>query len=257
MGGEAARRARVVGGPPHREDRLAASEGVDHSIAPRPIPPRRGRWATRRTVVHAIVIVAGLVPACWAIYGASSDLLLGTRHFGSNPIKEIEHFTGDWTLRFLVLTLLVTPARRITGFNALARYRRTFGLLAFTYVSLHLITYTGLDIALSWSDLVADVIKRPYITIGMAGFLLFLPLAVTSTRGWIRRLGRRWTLLHRAVYAIVILGTIHFWMSVKKDVTDPLVFALVFASLLGWRAWMAWRRRADDAMVVARERSAA
>lgn len=254
MGREAARRVDVAGGPPHRKDRPARGDGADHSIAPPAIPPRGRRRPGRQTLIHAAVIAVGLVPALWAVYGASSDLLFGTRHFGSNPIKAIEHFTGDWTLRFLALTLAVTPARRLTGINALARYRRTFGLLAFTYVSLHLLTYAGLDIALSWSDLVADVIKRPYITIGMAGFLLFLPLAVTSTRGWIRRLGRRWTVLHRAVYVIVILGTIHFWMSVKKDITDPLLFALIFALLLGWRAWMTWRRRSSGALASARER---
>jgi sulfoxide reductase heme-binding subunit YedZ len=230
----------VATAPAVRPHRTSARDGI---------PTRRPRRRiTRQTVVHALVVVLALVPAAWAIYGVVSDVFLGTRHFGSNPIKAVEHYTGDWTLRFLALTLAVTPARRITGWNRLARYRRTFGLLAFTYVSLHLLTYAVLDVELSWGDLVADVIKRPYITIGMAGFLLFLPLAVTSTRGWIRRLGRRWTVLHRAVYVIVVLGTIHFWMSVKKDITDPLAFATIFGALLAWRAFTAWNGSRPSAL---------
>lgn len=188
------------------------------------------------------MVALGLLPALWGAGAAVSDLHFGTRYFGANPIKEIEHFAGGWILRFLALTLAISPARRIFGVNGLAPYRRTFGLLAFVYAGIHLLVYAVLDVELSARDLVTDVAKRPYITIGMAGFLLLVPLAVTSTNGWIRRLGRRWGALHRAVYLVPILGTVHFWMSVKRDVTRPLAYALVFAALLLWRAWEATRR---------------
>jgi sulfoxide reductase heme-binding subunit YedZ len=189
----------------------------------------------KRDALHLLVVIVGLVPAGYAVYGVLSDVFLGTRHFGSNPIKEVEHFTGDWILRFLAATLAVTPIRRLTSWNWLARYRRSFGLLAFTYASLHLLTYFVLDVELSWTDLVDDVADRIYITIGMAAFALLVPLAVTSTKAMIRRLGKRWVVLHRAIYVIVVLGVIHFWMSVKKDITDPLIFAVIFGVLLAYR----------------------
>jgi methionine sulfoxide reductase heme-binding subunit len=209
----------------------------------------------KQRAIHAIVVLAALIPAGWAIYGVLSDLFLGTRHFGSNPIKDVEHFTGDWILRFLVLTLAITPARRLTGWNWLARYRRSFGLIAFSYATLHLLVYFVLDVELSWSDMVEDVADRLYITIGMTAFALMIPLAITSTKAMIRRLGRRWTLIHRAIYVIVVLGVIHFWMSVKKDVTDPIVFAAIFAVLLGYRGWLAQHRVIPRTPSAARETS--
>jgi methionine sulfoxide reductase heme-binding subunit len=204
------------------------------------VPPR---W------LRPLVFAVSLLPAVWVAAAIASDFFTGTRLLGSNPIKEAEHFTGRWVLRFLMFTLAVTPIRQTLGWNWLQRYRRMLGLFAFAYALLHLSIYFLLDLELAWGDLWADVVKRPYITIGMAAFLLLLPLAVTSTAKMVKRLGgKRWAALHRSIYVIVVLGTIHFWMAVKRDITLPLVFAAIFAVLLGYRV-VAWRRRRETAAV--------
>ena len=187
------------------------------------------------------LIVASLLPAAYAIFGLASDILRGTRLFGSNPVKAGEHFLGDWTLRFLVLTLTITPLRQMLGWNWLAKRRRTLGLFAFAYGVLHWLVYILLDIQLDFNELVTDVIKRPYILIGSLGLLLMLPLALTSTKKMIARLGgKRWNRLHKLVYVAAVLGVIHFWMSVKADIRDPLTFAVIFAALFVYRIWK-WR----------------
>ena len=199
-------------------------------------------WSPPRWL-RPVVFVACLIPAAWVIAAIASDFFQGTRLLGSNPIKEAEHYTGRWVLRFLVLTLSVTPVRQTLGWNWLQRYRRMLGLFAFAYATLHLSIYFFLDLELAWGDLAADIVKRPYITIGMAAFALLVPLAVTSTAKMVKRLGgKRWAALHRLIYVIVVLGTIHFWMAVKRDITDPLIFAVIFAFLLGYRV-VQWRRR--------------
>lgn len=199
-------------------------------------------WSPPRWL-RPVVFAVSLVPAAWVIAAIASDFFHGTRLLGSNPIKEAEHFTGRWVLRFLMFTLAVTPIRQTSGWNWLQRYRRMLGLFAFAYATLHLSIYFFLDLELAWGDLGADIIKRPYITIGMAAFLSLVPLAVTSTARMVKRLGgKRWVALHRSIYVIVVLGTIHFWMAVKRDITDPLIFAVIFAFLLGYRL-VAWRRR--------------
>jgi methionine sulfoxide reductase heme-binding subunit len=204
------------------------------------VPPR---W------LRPLVFAVSLLPAVWVAAAIASDFFTGTRLLGSNPIKEAEHFTGRWVLRFLMFTLAVTPIRQTLGWNWLQRYRRMLGLFAFAYALIHLSIYFLLDLELAWGDLWADVVKRPYITIGMAAFLLLLPLAVTSTAKMVKRLGgKRWAALHRSIYVIVVLGTIHFWMAVKRDITLPLVFAAIFAVLLGYRV-VAWRRRRETAAV--------
>lgn len=201
-----------------------------------------GAWVPPRWLRAALFVVS-LIPAVWVVFALASDYFNGTRLLGSNPIKEAEHFTGRWVLRFLIVTLAVTPIRQTLGWNWLQRYRRMFGLFAFAYATLHLSIYFLLDLELVWGDLWADIVKRPYITIGMAAFLLLVPLAATSTAKMVKRLGgKRWARLHRAVYVVVVLGTIHFWMAVKRDITLPLVFALIFAVLLGSRL-VKWRRR--------------
>ena len=162
---------------------------------------------------------------------------------GADPIKTVTHTTGLWTLRLLLATLAVTPLRRLFGWAQIAPYRRTLGLLAFSYVSVHLLTYAVLDLWGAWDTLLEDIAKRPYITVGFAGFLMLLPLAITSTRAWIRRLGKRWVQLHRLVYAAGMAGCLHFLWLVKKDVREPLIYAGVLAALLGVRLWF-WLRAA-------------
>ena len=199
---------------------------------------REPRW------FPALLIVASCVPVTLALAGMGSDLVAGTRFFGSNPIKDGEHFLGEWTLRFLIATLAVTPLRALLGWNWLAKHRRTMGLFAFGYVMVHWLTYALLDVQLDWGDLMKDLMKRPYIMFGMGGLVLMVPLAITSTKNMIRRLGgKRWYRLHQLVYVIPVLGVIHYWMAVKKDIADPLMFAAIFAGLGLWRLWI-WRRRA-------------
>ncbi len=190
-----------------------------------------------------VLLAASLLPAAFAVYGLASDVLRGTRVFGSNPIKEGEHFLGEWTLRFLVLTLAVTPLRQALGWNWLAKHRRTLGLVAFTYGLMHWLVYILLDIQLDFGEMVTDIAKRPYILVGSLALFLMLPLALTSTKKMIARLGgRRWNRLHKLVYVASVLGVVHFWMSVKADITNPLIFALLFAALFAYRIWK-WRAK--------------
>jgi sulfoxide reductase heme-binding subunit YedZ len=203
------------------------------------------RWI--RWVLKPTVLAAGLLPLLVLIWRAFNAAL------GANPLLEITHETGDWTLRFIVITLAITPVRRLTGWHALIRFRRMFGLYAFFYGSLHFLIYViadrfaGLDFRdgiWAWSTargLVAsiweDVYKRPYITVGFIGLAAMAPLAVTSTTGWIRRLGgRNWNRLHRLIYATAIAGVIHYWWLVKADILHPAIYASLVALLLGFRA---------------------
>lgn len=207
-------------------------------------------WAKVRAVPQprwfpAVLIVACCVPGLLAIGAMASDILTRTRYFGSDPVKEGEHFLGEWVLRFLIATLCVTPLRQLLGWNWLAKHRRTLGLFAFATLTLHWLTYALLDVQLNWADLTKDLMKRPYIMIGMAGLVLMLALALTSTRNSIRRLGGKWwNRLHALVYPICVLGVIHFWMSVKKDISDPLMYASIFVVLFAYRMWKWFSRRA-------------
>ncbi len=201
----------------------------------------RAKW------LYPAIFALSLAPFLFIAFAIASDFFQGTRYLGSNPIKEAEHMSGKWALRFLALTLAVTPAIRLTRQGWLVRYRRTFGLFTFFYACVHLTIYSVLDVELSWGEMLEDVAKRLYITIGMTALVLMIPLAVTSTKGWIKRLGNtRWRALHRAIYVIAPLGLVHYWMSVKKDITEPAVFGLVFALLLGWRVWSARRKLASQ-----------
>lgn len=177
-----------------------------------------------------LVFAASLLPLAWLGWQAAYGSL------GVNPVETLNRTLGDWALRFLLLALAVTPLRQWTGWAPLARLRRMMGLFAFFYVSLHLASYVGVDLFFDWAALWKDVVKRTYITLGMGCFVLLLPLAVTSTDGMIRRMGgKAWRKLHRLVYPAAILGVAHFWMMVKADLREPLVYALVLALLLGWR----------------------
>lgn len=159
---------------------------------------------------------------------------------GANPIEAIEMRTGWWTLTFLFITLAVTPVRRLTGWNRIIKLRRMLGLFAFFYGTLHVSAFIGLDFFFDWGLIIAEIVERPWITVGMASWLLLVPLAVTSTKGWVRRLGgRRWAMLHRLVYVAAAGGTLHFYWAVKQDTSQPLLYAAILAVLLGLR--LAWR----------------
>lgn len=190
-----------------------------------------------RIVKGQIAVVAlGLAP----LVGLAVSAGLGD--LGANPVETIERTTGIWTLRLLLASLAVTPARRILGWAWLAPYRRTLGLLAFGYACVHLLTYAVVDLWGAWDTLVEDVLERPYITVGLAGFLLLVPLAITSTRAWMRRLGRRWVMLHRLVYAAAVAGCLHFLWLVKADHREPLIYAGILGVLLAARLWPLVRR---------------
>lgn len=168
----------------------------------------------------------------------------GVYGLGANPIERLLHHSGWWTLFLLLATLAITPLRRLTGRNELVKLRRPMGLFAFFWATVHLGTYAGLDQVLDWRFILEDVAERPFITVGMAAWVILLALAATSTRGWIRRLGKRWTLLHRTVYLAAILGVVHFYWRVKADTREPLVFAAVLLVLLALRvSWTKWAAR--------------
>lgn len=181
------------------------------------------------------MFAAALGPAAYLAYGVFADTL------GANPIDAITDETGTWTLRFLVLTLLVTPLRRVTGWNALVKYRRMLGLFAFFYGTLHFLTYIWLDQFFDVGEIAKDIAKRPFITVGFTAFVLMVPLALTSTAGWIRRLGgRKWNLLHRLVYVSAVAGVVHYLWLVKADISRPVRYGVIVATLLAARAWWAW-----------------
>ena len=189
-------------------------------------------------VLKWAVFAAALSPAAWLVYGFFTDNL------SANPIDYITDTTGLTALSCLVATLAVTPLRRLTGWNALITLRRMLGLFAFFYACLHLTTWAVIDQFFNVSGMAADIVKRPWVTIGMTTFLLLLPLAITSTAGWIRRLGKRWLQLHRLVYVAGVTAVIHFWWVVKADFREPRLFALALAILLSFRAWWSWRASA-------------
>jgi sulfoxide reductase heme-binding subunit YedZ len=169
---------------------------------------------------------------------------------GANPIEVITHSTGDWILIFLLITLSITPLRKLTGQLWLIRYRRMFGLFAFFYATLHFVTYIWLDKSFDLHEIWADVLKRRFITVGFTAFVLLIPLALTSTQGWIRRLGgKRWQTLHRLIYVSAIAGVTHYWWLVKADITKPAEYALVLSLLLGYRLVVRVRRRTERAAV--------
>ncbi len=184
------------------------------------------------------VFIAALGPLAYLVYGVFADTL------GANPIDAITDETGTWTLRFLTLTLLVTPLRKWTGWNALIRFRRMLGLFAFFYGTLHFLTYLVLDKFFAFDEIVADIVKRPFITVGFTAFVLMIPLALTSTAGSIRRLGgKRWNLLHKLIYLSAIGGVVHYLWLVKSDISRPARYGAVVGILLAARVWFAYNAR--------------
>ena len=183
------------------------------------------RWTK---VVVFLLCLAPLAVLGWAAYKSN---------LGPNPIEFITHATGDWTLRFLAITLAVTPLRKLLRLPDLIRFRRMLGLFAFFYGCLHLTTYVWLDKFFDWPEMVKDIAKRPFITAGFTGWALMLPLALTSTTGWIRRLGgKRWRALHRAVYVSAMAGVVHYYWLVKSDVRKPVMYGTIVGLLLIYRA---------------------
>jgi methionine sulfoxide reductase heme-binding subunit len=170
-----------------------------------------------------------LTPVVWLGYDAYTGSL------GANPIEVITHWTGDSTIIFLLITLTVTPLRKISGWNEAIKFRRMIGLFAFFYACLHFTTYIWLDQFFDFPGILKDVAKRPFITVGFASFVFLIPLAVTSTSAMVRRLGKRWQKLHLAIYVIAAAGVIHYWWLVKKDIRWPLIYGTVLVVLLGYR----------------------
>jgi methionine sulfoxide reductase heme-binding subunit len=194
-----------------------------------------------RFLYKPLVFIASLLPLGWMVCGAFGWL---GQSLGPDPVKRLEHFCGQTALNFLMITLLVSPLRELAKLPQLLRLRRMLGLFAFFYVLLHFIIYAVLDQELNIRSVIADVAKRPYITIGFAALLMLIPLAITSTNRMMRRLGRRWQKLHRLVYVIAVLGVWHYYWQVKRDVREPLLYAAILAVLLGYRYVRWWRQRA-------------
>ena len=193
------------------------------------------------TQLKVALFLASLIPLTrlgW--YGYSGQL-------GANPIEFITRSLGTWTLAFLLITLSITPLRKLSGWSWLVKLRRMAGLFAFFYALLHFITYIWLDQFFDLSSIYKDVIKRPFITIGFAAFIMLIPLAITSTNAMMKKLGgKRWQMLHRLIYLIAIFGVLHYWWLVKKDITQPLVYAVVLAALLGYRVWLKWEKNSPS-----------
>jgi len=212
---------------------LAAGHARPSPPISRPAASWRNPPARAIAGIKAVVFVLALLPLARLVAGFALDRL------GVNPIETITRSTGTWTLVFLLVTLSVTPLRRLSGLHGLLRLRRMLGLFAFFYACLHFTTYVWLDQFFDWRGIVKDIAKRPFVTVGFAAFVLLIPLAATSTNAMIRRLGAaRWQALHRLVYAIAVLGVVHYWWLVKKDVTQPALYAAVLAVLLGYRVAM-------------------
>lgn len=196
---------------------------------------------TIRRVYKPLVHLLCLLPLLKLAAGAFG---IAGVSLGADPVAYVLHSLGEWGLRFLVITLAVTPLRFMLGQPWLLNFRRMFGLYAFTYVLLHFTVWLMLDQGMYWPGILQDIGKRPFITIGFAAFLMLIPLAATSTNKMMRRLGKRWQKLHRLVYVIAVLGVWHFWWLVKKDITEPAIYAAIVAFLLGYRYWRHVRKQA-------------
>jgi len=206
-------------------------------LLPARLSPKQG------TILKVVLFILSLGPFARLAVGAF------TNNLGTNPVELLTRSTGTWTLVFLCITLGVTPVRKLTGWNWLSQYRRMFGLFAFFYVSLHFTTYIWFDQYFDVQSIVKDVIKRPFITVGFAAFLLLIPLAITSNNYLTRKLGaKRWQALHRLVYPICILGVVHYWWLVKRDLTQPIIYAVIVALFLIAR--LIWRKQKPKARPV-------
>jgi sulfoxide reductase heme-binding subunit YedZ len=191
----------------------------------------------RIVLLKRIIFIAALIPAAMLVYYAVQGDLT------ANPIEFITHFTGDWAIRFLVITLAITPLRRLTGWNPIIRLRRMLGLFSFFYATLHFLTWFVLDWFFNFRQMAEDIVMRPFITLGMATFVMLLALALTSTQNSIRRLGRKWTQLHRLIYVAAVTALFHFWLARKTVVLQFEVLLVAAVLLLGFRVWWTLRTR--------------
>ena len=193
-----------------------------------------------RRIWKPVVFLLCLLPALLVV----TDAFELTGRLGANPVEEIQDRFGNWALRLIMITLAVTPLRRLTGWGWLSRFRRMLGLFTFFYVAMHFLTWLILDQGVQVSAILEDLVERPFITLGFTAFIMLTALAATYTDGMRRRLGRRWQTLHNATYVIAILGVWHYWWQVKQDITEPLIYAVILAVLLGARiVWNLQRRR--------------
>jgi methionine sulfoxide reductase heme-binding subunit len=194
--------------------------------------------------LKVFVFLMALIPLVKMGFNEYQDAL------GANPIEKITRTTGYWTLSYLLITLSVTPFRKLLGWQWLVRLRRMLGLFAFFYGSLHFLTYLVVDQFFDWDGILKDIDKLPYITVGFPTFILMLPMVITSTNAMIKKLGgKRWKQLHRLVYVCAIGGVVHYWWLVKKDLTNPIIFAVLLAILLGYRVVFAWLNSSKQRMV--------
>ncbi len=190
----------------------------------------------KTAIIKGLLVLLGLLPLALLLLRGFTDQL------GSDPVKALTHATGLWALRLLLLTLTITPLKRILRRPGLLQYRRTLGLLTFFYASLHLLVYIFIDLGLYWPQVIEDVVKRPYITVGFSALMLMSLLAATSNAAMMRRLGPNWKRLHRLIYLIAGLALLHFLWLVKKDLMDPLLYTGYFTLLMLYRAWYRWGR---------------
>ena len=198
-----------------------------------------------RKIAKPLVFAACLGPFAWIAWTAYASGFSPTGPLGANPIEYINRYLGDWAIRFLLLALAITPVRGITGCNVVMRSRRMIGLYAFFYVCLHISSYIGLDQFFDWGEIWRDIVKRNYITVGMVNFIVLATLAATSTNAMVKRLGgKRWTKLHKLVYAAGILACFHFYMMRKGVQLEPIIYAGICAVLLSYRIAAAWRKKA-------------
>lgn len=199
-----------------------------------------------RLVYKPLLFVACLVPLAWVVGGV---LGLPLPSLGADPVRKVLGILAHSALNLLLITLSVTPLRQLTGNAQLLKVRRMLGLFAFSYALLHFLTYIGPFQGFSWAAIAKDLVKRPYIMIGFAALVLLVPLAITSTHAMMRRLKRSWQSLHRLIYLIAILGVWHYWWQVKKDIREPLIYAVLLSLLLGWRLWR--RQRSATSRIAA------
>jgi len=193
-------------------------------------------------VAKPLIFLLCLIPFAILVWDIYYNIKYDPSSLGADPLSVITDRTGDWTLRFVLITLAITPLRLLFGWNAV-RFRRMLGLFAFFYGFLHFLSYAWFTVVFDINKIIEDVVKRKFITVGFTAFVLMIPLAVTSTKKWISRLGgKRWQALHRLVYVTGILGVIHYWWRVKSDIEKPLIYAVLLALVLGIRLWKRFKR---------------